>query len=163
MPGVNIIQGLHDKPTRKQSDTRTLSKPKTMDMNTLDTPRLHHHTNASTLLYTLRPGTTTQYLSGSKNNTLEVTMKKPSGNLETRPDHQHILMKPHQKHAEIHPLGDTCLEDSINGSCNPDGLIKNNPEMKRTFQNKVAMRRLTWIIWSPGLVDIKGAHRYHVR
>jgi hypothetical protein len=162
MPGVNTIQESYNKAMKKQSNTKTLFKPKMTEMNASPTPHHHHHTNVLTLSYTLRPGTITQYLIGSKNNTLEVTMKKPSGNPKMRTGHQNVLMKPHPKHKETLHHGGIYLEDSMNGSCDQDGLIGNNLEMKRTFRNEVAMQRLTWIIWSQGLVDIKEALRYCV-
>jgi hypothetical protein len=136
---VKTIQGLHDKPTRNQSNIGTLPKLKTVDMNTLSTPRLHHQTNASTLLYTLRPGITTWYLIGSKSKTLKVTMKKPSGNPKTRTDHQDVPMKPHLRHREVLHLDNICLEDSTSGCSNRDGLIENELEVKKTFWNMLAM------------------------
>jgi hypothetical protein len=132
-------------------NTKTLLKLKTMNMNTLCTPRHHHQTNASTLSYydsyTLCPGITTQYLIGLGNNTLEVTMKKPSGNPRTRMDQHDLLMTPHLRHKVIHHPGDIFLEVFMSGCLNQEGLTKNKLEMKRTFQNVLATRNMLWTIW----------------
>jgi hypothetical protein len=136
-----------------------MHKPKVTDMNTLRTPHHHHHMNTLTQWYTLNPEITTQYLIGYENKNLEITIKKPSGNPKTRTINRSLmfqLMKMQGNNKETHHLGDIYLEVFMSGSFDQASLIKNNLEMKRTFQNEVAMRRLIQTIWSPGLVDIKG-------
>jgi hypothetical protein len=121
---------------------------------------------------TLYPGTTTWYQYTSEMNPLKVAMKISQGNPRTKQAHRYILMKPHPKpkHEGIHLLGVTCLEDSTSGIGGQGVLMmRNNPEMKRTFRNEVAMRTMiqneatvrTMIqtIWLLGLVDIKEALR----
>jgi hypothetical protein len=153
MPGVNTIQESYN------VNTKTLFKPKTMDINNSCTPHLHRSMTASTPSFTLNPGTITRYPNNFESHILEVIMRKPPGNLKTRPDHQHILMKPHPKHEDCHPLGDTCQEVSMSGTCDQEDMSKNHPEMKRMFQNKVATRRLMMVIWSQELTDIRGTLR----
>jgi hypothetical protein len=64
-------------------------------------------------------------------------------------------MKPHPKHKDSHPLGNTCQEVSTSGTCDQEDTNRNHPEMKRMFQNEVAVKRMMMIIWSLGLADIK--------
>jgi hypothetical protein len=100
-----------------------------------------------------------KYLIGYENKNLEITIKKPSGNPKMRTINQSLmfqLMKMQGNNKETHHLGDIYLEVFMSGSFDQASLIKNNLEMKRTFWNEVAMRRLIQTIWSPGLVDIKG-------
>jgi hypothetical protein len=75
MPGVNIIQESYN------MNTKTLFRPKTTDINSSCTPRLHHSTTTLTPLFTLNPGTTTRYPNNFESHILEVAMRKPLGNL----------------------------------------------------------------------------------
>jgi hypothetical protein len=143
MPGVSTIQKPHNEVSEERSNTRTMFKPKTTDINVLPIPRHHHSTNDLTPFSTLYPGTTTRYRYTSEMNPLEVTMKKLSGNPKTKQDHQHVLMKPHRrpKHEGIHLLGVTYQEGFTSGTGGQGVLMmKNNPEMKRIFRNEVAVR-----------------------
>jgi hypothetical protein len=141
------------------------SNPKTMielttTNNASPIPHHCHSMNHSTLSSTLYPGTTTRYRHISGMNPLEVTMKKPSWNPKPKQDPQHILMKPHlhPRHEGTHLLGVTYQEGSMNGTRGQGvSKTKNNPGMKRTFRNEVAvrttiqnkgtMRTMMWTIW----------------
>jgi hypothetical protein len=124
---------------------KTLSKPKTTDINVSATPHLHHNTNALIPSFTLCPGITTRYQFISTMNPLEVAMKKSRWNLKMRQDRQDVLMKPqmHRKHEETCPLGVTYQEGFMSGTGGLDVLsMKNKPDKKKTFRNEEATRTI---------------------